>query len=173
MRSKIIVTALSLVGGLLAAIPAAAGPPLIIRTAADFNFPMIECDGFDIWTSGIEIDTEKYWFNEAGEAVRLMFSVHTAESEYYNSDHPEISVSQGQKGAGENSTFDIDLTTGDQHGSGGAFRITIPGIGRVLWVTGTMFYDASEDTYVRHGADYVLPLDDTGPALCAALAYTP
>ncbi len=164
---------LIMVGGLLAAIPAMAGKPLITRTIFDFDFPVIECDGFEVWTAGKEIDTEKYWFNEAGAPVRLQFSIHVTESEYYNFNYPEISVSQGRKGPGENATFHIDLTTGDQHAAFNAYRLTIPGIGRVIWDVGTCFYDASEDALDCRGKPFVLLEGETGPALCEALAHSP
>jgi hypothetical protein len=173
MRSKIFATVSLLAGGLFAATTAMAGKPLIIRTILDFDFPVVECDDFEVWSSGKEIDTEKYFFNDAGEAVRLLFSFHVTESEYYNFDHPEISVSQGKNGAGENATTDIDLTTGDYHNGFGAFRLTIPGIGRVLWSTGTCFYDASADAVDCRGKPYIFLEGETGPALCEALAYSP
>lgn len=173
MRSKIFATASLLAGGLLAAIPAMAGKPVIIRSIFDFDIPVVECDGFDVRTSGKEIDTEKYWFNEDGEPVRLQFSIHVTESEYYNSNYPGISVSQGKKGAGENLTVNIDLTTGDDHAGRNLFRLTIPGIGRVIWDNGSCFYDASEDALECSREPFILLEGETGPALCEALANSP
>lgn len=172
MRFDRPINVLIIVGGLFAATTAMAGKPLIIRSIADFDFAVAECDGFYVRTSGKEVDTEKYWFDESGEAVRLQFSIRVTESEYYNSNYPEISVSQGKKGPGENYTWNFDLTTGDFHGAGGAFRLTIPGIGRVIWDVGTCFYDASEDAADCRGR-YVLLEGETGLALCEALAYSP
>ena len=172
MRMKTMISTVTLLGGLFAATLALAGKPLIIRSMYDLAFPIVECDGFEVWVAGTEVDTEKYWFNSDGDAVRLQLFISVKESEYYNYDHPEISISQGQKGAGENITIDVDLTTGDSHLSGNAFRLTIPGIGRVVWDVGTCFYDASTDTADCRGKNpFVLLEGDTGPALCEALAY--
>ena len=173
MRFNRPINLLIMVGMLVATTTAMAGKPLIIRSIFDFDFPVVECDGFEVWTAGKEIDTEKYWFNEDGEAVRLQFSIHVTESEYYNSNYPEISVSQGKKGAGENLTENTDLTTGDVHVGRNAFRLTIPGIGRVLWDNGSCFYDASEDALECSREPFILLEGETGPALCEALAYSP
>jgi hypothetical protein len=172
MRMKTMISTVTLLGGLFAATFALAGKPLIIKSEVDFDFSVIECDGFEVWTAGKEIDTEKYWFNSDGDAVRLQLFISIKESEYYNYDHPEISISQGQKGAGENITIDIDLTTGDQRLSGNGFRLTIPGIGRVIWLdVGHCSYEASTDTWKCGNPPFLFLEGDTGPALCEALAY--
>ena len=159
--------------GLFLASTALAAPPVIVREVNDFDFPILECDGFQVWTAGKERDSVKTWFDSAGEAVRVKYSIAVTESEYYNNTCPSTSVSQGKKGVGENLMTDVDLTSGDFHYAGGSFRLTIPGIGRVLWETGTCFFDASEGTFECYGRPFVLLEGETGPALCEALACPP
>ena len=154
---------------LLLAAPSYAGKPDIFRYMFEFDFLVVECDGFEVWTTGWERDTEKWWYNEFDEPVRLRFSIHITESEYYNNNDPTKFVTQGKNGVGENSNQNIDLTTGDQHWSGGQFRLTIPGIGHVLLDAGTWWWDASEEMLIHHGPDYALAEGDTGLALCEAL----
>ena len=155
--------------GLLIASTSHAGKPDIYRYTWNFDFLVVDCDTFEVWVSGWERDTEKWWYDEFGDPVRLQWSINVTESEYYNKGEPDKFITQGKKGVGENVTIDIDFTTGDEHQAGGAFRITIPGIGHVLLSTGNWIYDASEDMWVHHGPGYVLAEGDTGLALCEAL----
>ena len=151
-------------------VPAHADKAQIFRYASDFDFgPVVECGDFDVWARGWEIDTEKYWFDDFGDPVRLQFSIHVKESEYYNSTDDSKFVSQGKNGVGENLSNNIDLTTGDQHISGVLFRLTIPKIGHVLRDAGTWWWDASEEMMVHQGPNFVLAEGETGLALCEAL----
>ena len=158
----------SIAGSLFAA-NAFAGKPDVFRYESDFNFPVVDCGTFEVWTSGIERDTEKWWYDELGDPVRLQFSINVLESEYYNNVEPEKFISQGATGVGENWTFRVDLVTGERHGSGAGFRLTIPGIGHVLMDVGTVFWDPSTETLVRHGLDYAFAEGETALALCEAL----
>jgi hypothetical protein len=155
--------------GLLLATPSYADKPEIFRFMTDFNFLVVECDGFEVWTKGWQKETEKLWFNEDDEPVRLQWTLHITESEYYNYLEPEKTVSQGKNGAGEGLSYTFDFTTGDEHWSGDLFRITIPGVGHVLLDAGTWFWDASEEIFVHHGPDYALVEGESGLALCEAL----
>ena len=151
-------------------VPAHADKPQVFRYASDFDLgPVVDCGEFEVWTRGWEIDTEKWWFNEDGDAVRLQFSIHVKESEYYNAVDDTKFIVQGKNGVGENFTNNIDLTTGDQHWSGLQFRLTIPGVGHVLLDAGTWFWDESEGMLIHHGPDYALAEGETGLALCEAL----
>ena len=158
-----------------------AGKPEISRFVGPFDFgPVVECDGFDVWTSGLERVTEKLWFDADGNPVRLQVHVLITESKYYNTNDPENKfVAQGKNGVGENLMLELEvvgvdpdfgfLIFGDTHNSGAAFRLTLPGIGHVLLDVGTWFYDASEDVLVHKGPDFVIAEGDTAPALCEAL----
>jgi len=173
MKTSCIIRALLAVAvvttGLFGASVSRAGTPLIVRETSAFDLPVVECDGFEVRTSGLERDTYKYWFDKSGVPVRLQWVFNITESQYYNSSDPAKFITQGKNGVGENLTFNQDLTSGDEHFSGNAFRITIPGVGRVLWDAGTWFWDASEQTLVHRGPDYVFAEGDTGLALCEAL----
>lgn len=155
--------------GLLLAGPSYAGKPDIFRYMSQFNFPILDCGNFEVWTSGWERDTEKWWYNELGDPVKLQISIDITESEYYNYSEPSKFVMQGKKGVGENATIRIDLVTGDEHNTGAGFRLTLPGIGHVLLDAGTWFWDASEETLIHHGPDFAVAEGDTGLALCEAL----
>ena len=158
-----------------------ADTPVIWRETNDFDLLIAECGAFDVHTSGIERDTYKLWFDKSGEPVRLQWHINVTESRYYNYSEPTKFITQGKKGVGEGQTYDFDLTNCDvagdpwsgsgcdEHFSGGAFRITIPGIGRVLWDAGTWFWDQSEGMLIHHGPAYVFAEGDTGLALCEAL----
>ena len=151
------------------AAPAYADKPDIFRNAVPFNFPVVDCGDFAVWTSGWEFDTEKWWYDEFGAPVRLQFSIKITESEYYNGTEPSKFISQGKKGVGEHQSFNWDFTTGDQHWSGLPFRLTIPGIGHVLLDAGTWKWDESEGMLIHHGPDFALAEGETGLALCEAL----
>ena len=168
MRCKML-GAFAAATGLLLSFPALAGEPLIIRSATDFNYPVIGCGDFEVWHSGWERDTEKYWFNELGEPVRLQWSSKVTESEFYNRNEPDKSIAQGRSGVGETVSVNFDLTTGDYHASGLSWRLTIPGVGHVLMDIGTWFWDDAEQMYLHHGPGFAVAVGNTGPALCEAL----
>ena len=165
---------------LLLSMPVQAGKPDISRDVVPFDFgPIVECDGFEVWTKGLERDTVKLWYDKDGNPVRLQVQILITESIYYNTVVPDNFVSQGKNGVGENITLDYEivgvdpvfgfLIFGDGHEAGAAFRLTLPGIGHVLLHVGTWFYDASEDVLVHKGPDFVLAEGETGLALCEAL----
>ena len=156
--------------GLLLTVPSYAGKPDITREMmVPFDFVVVNCDTFLVKTSGYERDTFKEWYDKSGELVRLQISIHITESQYYNASDPDKFVTQGKKGVGEGISWFIDFITGDEHQSGNAFRLTIPGIGHVFLDVGTWFWDASEEVLVHHGPDYALAQGETGLALCEAL----
>jgi hypothetical protein len=158
-----------------------AGKPEISRFVVPFDLgPIVECDGFEVWTSGLERDTLKLWFDADGNPVRLQVQILITESKYYNTIDPDNKfVTQGKNGVGENVTLNLEvvgvdpdfgfLIFGDRHESGAAFRLTLPGIGHVVLSVGTWFYDASEDVFVHKGPDFVIAEGESAPALCEAL----
>ncbi|MDH3585867.1 MAG: hypothetical protein OEQ30_02160 [Gammaproteobacteria bacterium] len=181
---KIRTTAMSVavtVAALLLSMPVQAGKPEISRFVVPFDLgPIVGCGDFEVWTSGLERDTLKLWFDADGNPVRLQVQILITESKYYNNLDPDNKfVSQGKNGVGENITLDLEvvgvdpdfgfLIFGDRHESGAPFRLTLPGIGHVLLHVGTWFYDASEDVLVHKGPDFVLAEGETAPALCEAL----
>ena len=155
--------------GLLIAAASYASKPDVFRYILEFDLPIVDCGTFEVWTSGWERDTEKWWYDEFGDPVRLRLSINITESQYYNNMEPDKFVTQGKNGIGENIAIDFDLITGDQHSSGAGFRLTIPGVGHVLMDVGTLFWDPSTETLVRHGQDFALAEGETGLALCEAL----
>ena len=169
--------------GLLSSPTTLAEKPSIFRETSNFDLLVAECGTFNVRTSGIERDTYKWSYDKSGDPVRFQWHINVTESRYYNSEDPTKFITQGKNGVGENQTYDFDLTNCDvagdpwsgngcdEHFSGGVFRITIPGIGRVLWDTGTWFWDQSEATMTHHGPAFVLAEGDTGLALCEALEY--
>ena len=158
-----------------------AGKPEISRDVIPFDLgPLVECDGFEVYTTGLERDTLKLWFDADGNPVRLQVQILILESKYYNTLDPDNKfVTQGKNGVGENVTLDLEvvgvdpdfgfLIFGDRHEAGAAFRLTLPGIGHVVLHVGTWFYDASEDVLIHKGPDFVLAEGESAPALCEAL----
>ena len=155
--------------GLLLAGPSYADKPDIFRYMSQFNFPVLDCGSFQVWTSGWERDTEKWWYNELGEPVKLQVSIAITKSEYYNNLEPNKFVVQGKNGVGENATIRIDLVTDDEHNTGAQFRLTLPGIGHVVLDAGTWLWDASEEMLIHHGPAFAFAEGETGLALCEAL----
>ena len=151
---------------LFLASPSLADGPELTREMNPFNFPVVDCDSFLVWTKGWERDTFKWWYDEFGEPLRVQWKIQITESEYYNGSDPDKSVSQGKNGVGENLTIDFDFDTGEEHQSGAAFRLTIPGIGRVYLSVGTWKFDGSE--WIHHGPTIFVE-GETGLALCEAL----
>lgn len=146
-----------------------AAKPESFRYMTEFSFPVVDCGSFQVWTSGWERDTEKWWYDKDGNPEKLQVTINITESQYFNNVEPDKFVTQGKNGVGENVTVTIDLVTGDQQNSGALFRLTIPGIGHVLLDVGTLFWDQSTQTVIRHGPDFALAEGETGLALCEAV----
>ena len=155
--------------GLIFCIQSYASAPLIDRYTQPFNFPIIDCGDYLIWTDGEESIAEKWWYDESGDPVKLQFSVRIRSSKYYNGGDPGKSITQGTKGVGENQSYKDDFITEDEHWSGLPFRLTVPGIGHVLLDAGTWKWDAAEETLTHNGPDFVLSEGDVDAALCEAL----
>jgi hypothetical protein len=155
--------------GLLIASTSYADKPQVFRYMSEFDFLVVDCGTFEVWASGWERDTEKWWYDEFGDPVRMQWSLKVTESEYYHKGEPDKFITQGNDGVGENWTFRIDFITGEQHNSGAGFRLTIPGIGHVLMDVGTLFWNPSTGTLVSHGQRFALAEGETGLALCEAL----
>ncbi len=145
-----------------------ATPPEFVTFTLVDDLPITDCGDFAVWTLAPLKITEKTSFNKSGDAVRLQVHGNILESIYYNRGDPDIFVTQGKKGVGENFYVDIDLITGELHQSGGFFRLTLPGIGHVVMFMGTIKVDA-DGNFVFHGLD-AFPEGDTEAALCAALS---
>lgn len=134
------------------------------------DIEVIQCGVYNVRASGTYRITEKVWFDDFGEPVRVRVKIQVIESTYYNDTNEDISISQGMKGAGENMIIEIDLLTGEEHWSGNLFRLTIPGIGRVIWDVGTWKLDGKGNLIFFAGKGWVFAEGETGPALCEALA---
>ena len=147
---------------------AGAKPPSINTFTVVDDFEIVQCGSYNVRTNADTKITEQFWFDEDGNPIRLRLKLRVTRSEYYNDVNPDISISQGANGVGENISADIDLVTGAEHWSGNGFRLTIPGIGRVIWDTGTFKLD-EDGNPVFHGIS-LLADGETGLALCEALA---
>lgn len=158
------------IGILISAESFATPPPIKANDTFEGDFgAFIECDDYDVWYHWIEYDAITIWTNDVGDPVREQFMVRKLEADFYNFDHPEISISQSSAGNGH-LMLDFDLETGDLHVAGSDVALTLPGVGRIVWDLGTTFYDASTDTWVSHGRTFYAE-GDAGAALCEALAY--
>ena len=167
MRRLLRVSGVFLLVSVMAAAAGATPPSISVFTVVD-DFEIVQCGDYNVRTNADARVTEKVWFDGNGDAVRVQVKIQVTRSEYYNDVNPDISISQGAKGAGENVTGDLDLVTGEEHWSGNAFRLTVPGIGRVIWDTGTFKLD-EDGNPVFHGIS-MLADGETGLALCEALA---
>jgi len=147
---------------------AGANPPSISTITVVDDVEIVQCGGYNVRTNADTKITEKTWFDGDGNPVRVQVQLRVTRSEYYNDIYPEISVSQGAKGIGENITGNFDLVTGAEHWTGNGFRLTIPGIGRVIWDVGTFKLD-EDGNAVFHGQSF-LAEGKTGLALCEVLA---
>jgi hypothetical protein len=147
-----------------------ATPPIIDTFYVGDDIEVIQCGDYNVRASGTYRITEKVWFDDFGEPVRVRVKIQVIGSEYYNDTNEDISISQGMKGAGENMIIEVDLLTGEEHWSGNLFRLTIPGIGRVIWDVGTWKLDGEGNLIFFAGKGWVFAEGETGPALCEALA---
>ena len=143
-----------------------ATPPLIETFVVVDDLFIHDCGGFDVRTEAAIIITEKTFFNSSGDPVRLHISGRITESIYYNSNDISIFVTQGANGVGENFLLKVDLLTGEVINAGGAFRLTLPGIGHVVMLMGVAMFNGD---IVFHGLN-AFPEGDTAVALCDALA---
>ena len=146
-----------------------ATPPVINTFNVVDDLEVIQCGTYSVRASGTYRVTEKVWFDDLGEPVRVRVKIQVTDSTYYNDQEMSISISQGMRGAGENMIIDIDLLAGEEHWSGNLFRLTIPGIGRVIWDVGTWKW-ADGNLVFFAGKGWVFAEGETGPALCEALA---
>jgi hypothetical protein len=146
-----------------------ATPPEIVTFTIVDDFPVVDCGEFEVWTEAPTRITEKTFFNQSGQPVRLQVHGRVLESVYYNRSNPELFVSQGAKGVGEGFSNTFDLITGEiTNSSGNFFRLTLPGIGHVLMSVGHFGFDA-DGNFVFHGLE-ALADGETGLALCEALS---
>ena len=161
-------SAIALVAVLWAGV-AGATPPMINTFNVVDDLEVIQCGTYSVRASGTYRVTEKVWFDEFDEPARVRVKIQVTDSTYYNDQDENISISQGMKGAGENMIIDIDLLAGEEHWSGNLFRLTIPGIGRVIWDVGTWKW-VDENLVFFAGKGWVFAEGETGLALCEALA---
>ena len=170
MLKKILqVSALTLIP-LVCITESSAMPPLVDTFEVTDDLLVLECGDFNVRASGTYRVTEKVWFDELGEPVRVRVKIQVIAATYYNNQDETISISQGRKGGGENMIIDIDLLTGDEHWSGNLSRLTIPGIGRVIWDVGTWKWVDGNLAFFA-GKGWVFAEGEAGPALCEALAF--
>jgi hypothetical protein len=146
-----------------------ATPPMIDTFEVGDDLLVVECGDFNVNASGTYRVTEKVWFDEFGEPVRVRIKFQVIDAKYYNDQNEDISISQGRKGGGENMVIDIDLLTGEEHWSGNLFRLTIPGIGRVIWDVGTWKWEDGDLVFFA-GKGWMFAEGEAGLALCEALA---
>lgn len=167
MRKILLISSIALLAIIWATAASATPPSIHVSTSVE-NFEIVACGDFNVRTEAEAKITEKLWFGGDGTPVRLRLTIRITSSEYYNDVYPNISISQGAKGVGEGITADIDFVTGAEHWTGNAFRLSIPGIGRVLWDVGTLKLD-EDGNAVFHGQSFFAE-GETGLALCEALA---
>ena len=155
---------------LMLAWAAAAGatpPSTNVFTVVD-DFEIVGCGDYNVRTNADTRISETTWFDGEGNPIRFKVQIKIMRSEYYNDENPELSISQGKNGVGENVTGRFDLITGAEHWTGNGFRLTIPGIGRVIWDVGSFKLD-EDGNAVFHGKSFLAD-GKTGLALCEALA---
>ena len=104
-----------------------ATPPEIVTFTFVDDLPVADCGDFEVWTLAPVHLTEKTWFNDSDEPVRVQVHGRILESIYYNRDNIDIFVTQGKKGVGENFMVRVNLLTGEVVQAGGFFRLTLPG----------------------------------------------
>ena len=154
---------------LASASSALAAPPDIVRFSEPFEWGLVDCGDFIVYTRGMQDTTVKTFFDENGDAFQAKIFVRITESEYYNSEDDTHSISQGVNGIGENATATVDLATGEEIDVGALFRLTIPGVGRVLMHVGKFLFDEDRNLLYQAGQNWFLAEGDTGYALCEAL----
>ena len=155
---------------LASASSALAAPPDIVRFSEPFEWGLVDCGDFIVYTRGMQHTTVKTFFDKHGVAIKAQIIVQVTEGEYYNSEDDTHSISQGVNGRGENATLIVDLATGEQTETGALFRLTIPGVGRVVMHVGKFVFDEDYNLLYQAGQDFFLAEGDTGYALCEALA---
>jgi hypothetical protein len=157
---------------LLVASSAWASPPERFVDYVPFDFDVLDCDGYSVWTSGWERDTYTLFFDKDGNETRLRTSIHITDAMWYNkpddSEAPPsgIYIQQGASGTGENFQIWENFVTGEFQGAGLPYRITLPRIGPLYLEAGRTSFDGE-----WHITGVVIfPEDGTGSALCDALA---
>lgn len=152
------------VGG---AVNAWAKPPLSETNYYPDSFPIVQCDGYQVWTSAEVRETETVFFDKDGKPARVRVFLHVRDAIYYNSLDPEIYIQQGVSGTGEGLTLWINLVTGTERFTGRFARITLPGVGVLYLEMGRAHWDGENWSF--NGIS-VFPEAGTGSALCEALA---
>lgn len=158
----------------MSTLSAQATPPSIVTFEIDDEFPLLGCEvngnTFDVWVFSPTKITIKSWF-EDGIEVRRFTRLNVRGARFYNFDDPDIFVTQnnGNDGVGENLTARENFVTGEVQVTGAPFRLTIPGIGRVLMDVGVFKVD-EDGNVVINGQSFFLADGESAPALCEALA---
>ena len=126
----------------------------------------VECGDYDVRTnSWAKIIATDYFVNNV-EVIRTHVRFHISDAIYYNSEVPEIYISNQGAGNGENVSqwWNADGTMME---AGMPFRIMLPGIGKLYMIAGRGYWDG--ESYSWTGLE-VFPEGGTGSKLCEVLA---
>jgi hypothetical protein len=144
--------------GTAAAEPPVIVPGLIYDQTGPFEFKV--CPGLDIWYRETLTYSDKLFFDNDGNLTRVKEHFIGTDT-FYLPEKPDFVVI-----ANGNAMFEYDVAAGEYKASGVALRLTVPGEGTVLMLTG--FWTSYPSAHLG-GLDFTQRPDDV-KAFCALWA---
>lgn len=141
-------------------------PVVLVDYEGPYDEFVIECGDYDVHNSSWIHLTLTDYLDKNGDVIRTHVWAHVWDSIFYNSEVPEIYISNQGAGNGENLSqwWNADGTMME---AGLLWRIMLPGIGKLYMTAGRGFWDG--ENWSWSGLE-VLPENGSGSRLCDALA---
>jgi hypothetical protein len=130
------------------------------------DFPVVDCDGYEVWSRADTRWNRTRFFNRENDLVRVTDRLEDWNAVYYNRQAPERKIEQPPAQARRDLRATFWLDGGEVvrfQERGNPFRVAIPGIGTLQVRAG------HDEAFAWSGFD-AAPEEETGSALCNALA---
>ena len=141
-------------------------PMVVFEYEGPDDILVVECGDYDVRTSSWAKITVIDYFDKDENFVREHVRFHISNAIYYNSEFPDIYISNQGAGNGEN-VSQWWYADGTLMEAGMPFRIMLPKIGKLYMLAGHGYWDGENFTWT--GLE-VFPEDGTGSKLCDVLS---
>jgi len=133
------------------AMPANAVPPVGNSGDLDYDFPMFTCEefGFDVYDTGTRHFSEKSYFDQDGNLVKIHGHASGIDTLHREGDYTRVLSSPYSE------VYDWDAVAMEMKYSGVIFNIHLPEGRIVLKEAGTGIFNASEELIKRAGIELV------------------
>lgn len=141
-------------------------PIVVFEYEGPDDILIVECGDYDVRTSSWAKITVTDYLDRHGNFVREHVRVHISDAIYYNSETPDIYISNQGAGNGEN-VSQWWYADGTMMEAGMPYRIMLPKIGKLYMLAGHGNWDG--ESFSWSGLQ-VFPDNGTGSKLCEVLA---